>query len=115
MDVLRQGVVDLNVTIQLAFFKPAHGLTRGSNDPLQRQPGHPDSPAPIRARSRTRPSTWCLLVNGIPVATAELKNPLTNQNIEHAIEQYRQDRDPGMSRSRDGHSSTSPWTPTEWR
>ena len=35
-----------------------------------------------------------LLVNGIPTATAELKNPLTNQNIEHAIEQYRTDRDP---------------------
>ncbi|MGK4422217.1 type I restriction endonuclease, partial [Klebsiella pneumoniae] len=35
-----------------------------------------------------------LLVNGIPAATAELKNPLTNQSIEHAIEQYRSDRDP---------------------
>ena len=27
----------------------------------------------------------CLFVNGIPVATAELKNHLTGQNIEHAI------------------------------
>src|SRR5262249_10680192 len=34
------------------------------------------------------------LVNGLPVATAELKNPLTGQNIEHAIAQYRTDRDP---------------------
>ena len=25
--VLRQGVVDLGVTIRLAYFKPAHGLT----------------------------------------------------------------------------------------
>ena len=33
-------------------------------------------------------------MNGIPVATAELKNPLTGQNVEHAIHQYRQDRDP---------------------
>ena len=35
-----------------------------------------------------------LFVNGIPVATAELKNPLTGQNVEHAIAQYRRRRDP---------------------
>ena len=34
-----------------------------------------------------------LFVNGIPVATAELKNPLTGQTVEHAIAQYRKDRD----------------------
>ena len=33
-------------------------------------------------------------MNGIPVATAELKNPLTGQNVEHAIAQYRKRRDP---------------------
>jgi len=35
-----------------------------------------------------------LFVNGIPVATAELKNPLTGQTVEQAKEQYRHDRDP---------------------
>src|SRR5947209_4039261 len=35
-----------------------------------------------------------LFVNGLPVATAELKNPLTNQDVHHAIRQYRQDRKP---------------------
>ena len=30
----------------------------------------------------------------MPVATAELKNHLTGQSIEHAVEQYRTDRDP---------------------
>ena len=35
-----------------------------------------------------------LLLNGIPVATAELKNPLTGQDVEQAIAQYRHDRDP---------------------
>ena len=34
-------------------------------------------------------------MNGVPVATAELKNPLTGQSVEHAIAQYRKDRDPG--------------------
>ena len=35
-----------------------------------------------------------LFLNGIPVATAELKNPLTGSGVEHAKDQYRTDRDP---------------------
>lgn len=36
----------------------------------------------------------CLFINGLPVATFELKNSLTKQTVEDAIEQYRRDRDP---------------------
>lgn len=36
----------------------------------------------------------CLFINGLPVATFELKNNLTKQTVEDAIEQYRRDRDP---------------------
>jgi len=35
-----------------------------------------------------------LFINGLPVATFELKNCLTKQTVEDAIEQYRRDRDP---------------------
>ena len=35
-----------------------------------------------------------LSINGIPVATAELKNPFTQQTYENAIRQYRYDRLP---------------------
>ncbi len=35
-----------------------------------------------------------LFINGLPVATFELKNSLTKQTVEDAIEQYRRDRDP---------------------
>lgn len=35
-----------------------------------------------------------LFINGLPVATFELKNSLTKQTIEDAIQQYRRDRDP---------------------
>ncbi|EJW10758.1 Type I restriction-modification system, restriction subunit R [Rhodovulum sp. PH10] len=34
-----------------------------------------------------------LFVNGLPVSTFELKNSLTKQTVEDAIEQYRRDRD----------------------
>lgn len=35
-----------------------------------------------------------LFVNGLAIATLELKNPWTGQNVHHAIKQYRTDRDP---------------------
>ena len=35
-----------------------------------------------------------LFVNGLGVATLELKNPWTGQNVHNAIKQYRTDRDP---------------------
>jgi hypothetical protein len=37
-----------------------------------------------------------LFVNGLLVATAELKNQLTGQSIDAAIGQYRTDRDPNV-------------------
>lgn len=33
-------------------------------------------------------------LNGVPIATVELKNPITGQTVQHAIQQYKQDRDP---------------------
>jgi type I restriction enzyme R subunit len=35
-----------------------------------------------------------IFLNGLPILTSELKNPLTGQNYQHAIKQYRSDRDP---------------------
>lgn len=36
----------------------------------------------------------CLFVNGLPIATFELKNSLTKQTVADAVEQYKRDRDP---------------------
>jgi type I restriction enzyme, R subunit len=36
----------------------------------------------------------CQFINGLPIATFELKNSLTKQTVEDAIEQYRRDRNP---------------------
>lgn len=93
VDVLRHGVVDLGVTFRLAFFKPAHGLT----SELERL--YNENRVTVTRQLSYEAGTnktldMALLVNGIPTATAELKNPLTNQDIEHAIAQYRRDRDP---------------------
>jgi len=93
VDVLRHGVVDYGVTIQLSYFKPAHGLT----PELQLKYGKNRVSVTRQLKYETANENsldLAILVNGIPTATAELKNPLTNQNVEHAIAQYRRDRDP---------------------
>ncbi|MHB8717743.1 MAG: type I restriction endonuclease subunit R [Candidatus Dormibacteria bacterium] len=93
LDVLRHGVRDMQVDISLAYFKPAHGLTatlveRYNANRLTVTRQLPFDPA------STKTVDLCLFVNGIPVATAELKNHLTGQTIEDAKKQYREDRDP---------------------
>lgn len=93
VDVLRHGIRDQNVEFRLSYRKPAFGVAPelgahydANRLTVTRQlPYDPDSNKTV---------DLCLLLNGIPVATAELKNHLTGQNIEHAIEQYRTNRDP---------------------
>ncbi len=93
VDVLRHGVVDHGVTIALAYFRPAHGLTPAL---LDRYNANRFVVTRQLRYSETSNETvdLGLFVNGLPVATAELKNPLTGQNVEHAKAQYRRDRDP---------------------
>ncbi len=93
VDVLRHGVTDQNYQVRLAYFKPAHGLTP---DLVQRYEANRltvTRQLPFEAAS-SKTLDLCLFVNGLPVATAELKNELTGQGLENAINQYRTDRDP---------------------
>lgn len=36
----------------------------------------------------------CIFINGLPIATFELKNRLTKQTVEDAVQQYKRDRNP---------------------
>ncbi|MEX0985436.1 MAG: type I restriction endonuclease [Actinomycetota bacterium] len=112
VDVLRQAVVDHGVTIRLAYFKPAHGLTPELVERYEANRLTVTRQLPHEAGS-TKTLDLCLFVNGIPVATAELKNPLTGQGTEHAIAQYRTDRDPAnvtLSRRALVHFAVDPET-----
>ncbi|MBV8756430.1 MAG: type I restriction endonuclease subunit R [Deltaproteobacteria bacterium] len=93
VDVLRYGLTDQGITIRVAFFKPAHGLTEELVTRYAANRLTVTRQLPYESGA-TKTLDTCLFLNGIPVATAELKNKLTGQNIEHAIHQYRADRDP---------------------
>ncbi|WBB76623.1 type I restriction endonuclease [Micromonospora sp. WMMD1128] len=93
LDVLRRGVRDKGVPIRLAYFKPAHAIT---DDALKLYRANRLTVTRQLAYSTSNNNTLdlVLFVNGIPLATAELKNPLTGQTVEDAKEQYRKTRDP---------------------
>ena len=88
VDVLRRGVVDRNVTIQLAYFRPAHGLTPELAERYDANVLSVTRQLPFEPGSNQTVDLG-LFVNGVPVATAELKNPITGQGIEDAVAQYR--------------------------
>jgi type I restriction enzyme R subunit len=93
LDVLRQGVRDRGVQINLVYFRPGHTL---ATDALAEYDANVLTVARqlhYSTRDPYRSIDMALFVNGLPVATAELKNPNTGQNADHAIAQYRQ-RDP---------------------
>jgi len=93
LHVLRQGFKFYGKTFKMAWFRPAHGhnpeveqLYAGNRLTVMRQvPCHPGSKDTV---------DLLFAVNGLPVATCELKNPNTGQNWQHAIRQYKKDRDP---------------------
>jgi len=93
LDVLRNGLKDSGCKFKLAFFRPASGL----NEEIKRL--HAANlfsvVRQLRYSERSPQSLdMVLFLNGIPIFTAELKNPLTGQTIEDAIRQYKTDRDP---------------------
>ena len=93
VEVLRKGIRHGPHEIQLFYGTPSPGNSRAAElfaqnrFSLTRQLAY----SPDQTR---RALDLALFVNGLPVATFELKNNLTCQNVRHAIEQYRQDRDP---------------------
>ena len=90
---LRHGFKCYGKTLRIAFFKPAHGL---NPDLEARYAGNILGITRQLHFSKKRPNDSLdvtLSVNGVPVVTLELKNPLSGQTAVDAIRQYRHDRD----------------------
>jgi type I restriction enzyme R subunit len=93
LDVIRKGFTDYGVHFEMAFFKPESGLNPDSL--LLFDSNILTVYRQVKYSIRTENSLDLVLgINGIPVATAELKNPFTGQTVENAKQQYIKDRDP---------------------
>ena len=93
LHVLRHGFKFYGKLFRLSYAKPAHGANFDTIDLFNKNgltvtrqvPCHPGD---------TRTLDMLLAVNGLPVATIELKNPGTGQSWKNAVCQYKADRDP---------------------
>jgi len=93
LKVLRHGFKCFGKQFHAAYFAPASGLNpeteklyKDNRLSITRQLHYSDK--------HENAIDLVVSLNGIPVATVELKNPLTGQNVNHAITQYKTDRDP---------------------
>ncbi|GGV15741.1 type I restriction endonuclease subunit R [Actinomadura cremea] len=93
LDVLRQGVKDRGVRIRLAYFRPAHTLAAGALDEYRANRLTVTRQLRFSAKEPNKSVDLAFFVNGVPVASAELKNPATGQTVADARNQYRA-RDP---------------------
>jgi type I restriction enzyme R subunit len=93
VEVLRKGIRHGPHEIQLFYGTPSPDNSRATELFAQNRFSLTRQLAYSAEQSR-RALDLALFVNGLPVATFELKNNLTCQNVRHAIEQYKTDRDP---------------------
>lgn len=97
VNVLRHGIrMAPGAQFRLCFFKPATGKNpdaiaryEANRFELVRQLRYGTLPD-----DKDNSVDTVLFLNGIPVATMELKNNLTGQRTDHAVKQYKTDRSP---------------------
>ena len=93
IDVLRKGINHGPVHLDLFYGTP----TPGNHSAIQRYSrNHFSVTRQLRySQDKTRLALdLVLFINGLPIFTFELKNSLTRQTVEDAVEQYKRDRDP---------------------
>ena len=93
IDVLRKGVKHGPGHVDLFYGTPTPGNTKAE----ERYAANRFSVTRQLRYSRDETQLaldLALFINGLPVATFELKNSLTKQTVADAVEQYRRDRDP---------------------
>lgn len=93
VDVLRKGIQHGPSNISLYYGKPSPGNVKAAERFAQ------NIFSVTRQLRYSKDETKlaldvALFINGLPLATFELKNSLTKQTVEDAVEQYKDDRDP---------------------
>lgn len=92
--VLREGLKLVpNIRFALCFFKPASNLNPDLTRLYEANILSVMRQVTYSAKNKNA-LDLVTFVNGLPVATLEVKNLLTGQNVKHAEKQYRQDRSP---------------------
>ncbi len=104
LSMLHKGLVLKGIKVKLVQFKPvldgpesqAYALYSENRFSVVRQMRYSTSKQPYGSRSDESQNELdlCILINGIPLITCELKNEGSGQNYGHGIYQYRYERNP---------------------
>ncbi len=93
IDVLRRGLKHGPVSLELFYGTPSPGNPKAAERYAQNRFSVTRQLRYSRDETQ-RALDVGLFINGLPVATFELKNSLTKQTVADAVEQYQRDRDP---------------------
>ncbi|MBM3435796.1 MAG: type I restriction endonuclease subunit R [Bacteroidetes bacterium] len=93
LDVLRHGITDSGVKLRLAYFKPDSKLNPETLALYNQNRLFVTRQVYFSEKNR-KSIDLVLSLNGLPVATIELKNHFTGQTVSDAMEQYKTSRDP---------------------
>jgi type I restriction enzyme R subunit len=93
IEVLRKGIKHIDKTIDLFYHKPSS--TYNTKDAARYDANLFSVTQELKySLSHENRLDLTIFVNGIPVITCELKNPLSGQTVHNGIRQYQNDRDP---------------------
>lgn len=93
LTVLRKGFKCYGKTFDLVYFAPNTGMNPEAKKLYSQNKLTVTRQVHFSERNPNLSLDLVLSVNGLPVVTLELKNPMTGQTVEHAIKQYKYDRD----------------------
>jgi type I restriction enzyme R subunit len=93
LDVIRHGITDSGVKFKLAYFKPDSGLNPDTLRQYSANKHYVTRQVHFSAKNKKN-IDLLLSLNGLPLATIELKNHFTGQRVGEAMEQYKTSRDP---------------------
>lgn len=93
LDVLKKGIKDMGIEIKLCYFKPSSNLNQ---DLVKLYEGNICGITRQFPYSKTNNNTidTVLSINGIPLFAFELKDQLKGQDVNNAMRQWKEDRDP---------------------
>ncbi len=94
LDVLRNGVKDAGIKFEMYYHHPSSGLNPEIEQKYQANVFSVVRQLHYSSKDPGKSLDLANFLNGLPLFTAELKNPLTGQTVQHAIAQYRKRRDP---------------------
>lgn len=89
--VLRKGIDNMGIKLRLAFFEPNSELNEELMEKYRANTLTVTRQFAVD-KARKQIVDMVLSLNGIPVVALELKNQLTNQNLDDSIRQWKEDR-----------------------